>query len=137
MFFPLFKKRIISSFLLCVFAIVFAHSIIPHHHYEGKATEQHNSSNNSDHDDIDDNFLNQAFSHFQHDQVNGVLYERAAPALQCSKISFDKDIVLFAHHLIKLLHIPPLLHNGYSSFSLPVSSCSPANLFRGPPASVA
>jgi hypothetical protein len=133
----LFKKRIISAFLLCVFAIVFAHSIIPHHHHEDEATEQHNSSHYNDHDDIDDNFLAQAFSHFQHDQVNGVLYETATPTLQCSKINFDKDIVLFAHYLIKLLHIPPLIYHEYSSFSFVISSCSPANLFRGPPASVA
>jgi hypothetical protein len=132
----LFKKRIISSFLLCVFAIVFAHSIIPHHH-EDEVTEQHNSSYDNEHDDIDDNFLGQAFSHFQHDRVNGIVYETAAPILQCSKASFDKDTVLFVHYIIKLLHKPPLIYNEYSSFSFTISSWSPTYLFRGPPASVA
>ncbi len=88
------KKRFISSILLCAFAVIFAHSIIPHHHHEEEITAQHQGSHNDDHEDIDHNFLGEAFSHFQHEQGSDIVYETASPVYQF-KSQFRQRHILF------------------------------------------
>ncbi len=45
----LIKKRIISSLLLCAFAILFAHSTLPHVHHEAEqAVEKHHHNDEED-----------------------------------------------------------------------------------------
>ncbi len=131
------KKRFISSILLCAFAVLFAHSIIPHHHHEEEATEQHDSSHDEDHDDIDNNFLGQAFSHLQHQQGGTFVYETATPDLQCSKVNFDKNALLLVQYIVQVLHKPPIKHPepyliDFTSFFYSVTT-----LLRGTPSLLA
>lgn len=127
------KKRFISSFLLCAFAILFAHTIIPHHHHEEADTEQHNSHHGDDHDDIDHDFLGHAFSYFEHEKEGSIIYETASPSFECSKVSFDKDAVLLVNYIIRQLHKPPLIHKEVPSITFTLSFYSNSRLFRGPP----
>jgi hypothetical protein len=127
------KKSFISSFLLCVFAIVFAHSIIPHHHHEEITTEQGSSHHDDDHNDLDNNFLGKAFSHFQHDDGNAILYETPSPCFQCAKISIDKDVFLLTGYVVRQSHKPPLIPREHSSLIYLFSPLSALHLFRGPP----
>ena len=95
------KKRFISSILLCAFAVIFAHTIIPHHHHE-EATATHQSNHHDDdHDDLDNNFLEQAFSHFQHEQGSGIVYETASPVYQYSKVNVDKDTYFLVQYPVR------------------------------------
>ncbi len=138
---PLFrllvKKRIISSLLLCAFAVLFAHSIIPHHHHEEANTEHHYGSHDEDHDDIDHDFLGQAFSHFQHEQGRNIVYETATPDFQCLKVNFDKDTFLLVQYIVQVLHKPPIKHPEPSPIYFASSSHPVANILRGPPVLVA
>ncbi len=58
------KKLLISFLFFTAYAVVLAHSIIPHHDENEEATEQHDDKGH--HDDNDDNGLGHLFSHFQH-----------------------------------------------------------------------
>ena len=59
------KRFSIALLFFTAFAVMMAHSVIPHHHHEEEtATDYHNK----DHDD--DNGLGNLFSHFQHVGVN-------------------------------------------------------------------
>ena len=130
------KHRLISSFLLCVFAVLFAHSIIPHHHEEEKYAH-HQPSHNDDHDDIDHNFLGEAFSHFQHEQGGTVTYETASLDCQCSKVNFDKNTLLLVQFIVQVLHKPPLKHPEPYPIHFTPSSYSAVTLLRGPPSLLA
>ena len=131
--FQLAKKRFISSILLCAFAVLFAHSIIPHYHHE-EATATHQSSHHDDdHDDLGDNYLGQVFSHFQHDSNSGVTYQTASPTFKCSKIAIDKEAILFTQYVIRQLFKPPIIHRPHYSFAFTPSTYSASSLFRGPP----
>jgi hypothetical protein len=95
------KKRFISSILLCAFAVLFAHSIIPHHHHD-EATATHQSDHHDDdHDDLDNNYLGQVFSLFQHENNSGITYQTASPTFQCSQFSIDKEAVLITQYFIR------------------------------------
>ena len=127
------KQRFISSILLCAFTVIFAHSIIPHHHHE-EATATHQSDHHDDdHDDLDNNFLGQAFSHFQHESGSGITYQTASPAFQSVKHSIDKEAVLITQYFITQLFKPPIIHREHFSFSFTPSAYSASSLFRGPP----
>ena len=131
------KKRFISSILLCAFAVIFAHSIIPHHHHEEERTAQHQGSHDDDHEDIDHNFLGQAFSHFQHEQGGNIVYETASPVAQYSKVNVDKDTYLLVQYIVQVLHKPPLKHPETYPFYFLSSSYSVTSPLRGPPVSLA
>jgi hypothetical protein len=128
----LLRQRFISSFLLCAFAIIFAHSIIPHHHHEGRDIGRF-AIPDDDHDDTDDSVLGHAFSFFQHDKGNTVVYEASSPTYQAQKVSFYNDVLPFVQHLVRKLYEPPLKHIDNYSFSFPFSSYSESTPFRGPP----
>ena len=131
------KKRIISSFFLFVFAIIFAHSIIPHHHHDeadlasqySKHVEQHDDH----YDDADDNFLAEAFSYFQHPGANTPIYTSNASE-DFSIIATAKDIAIFTLYLERHFFKPPLVHFERSSFTFIPSPFAETGLFRGPPA---
>ena len=131
----LLKQRFISSFLLCAFAIIFAHSIIPHHHHEGRGIGNYNHpvKGGDDDDDTGHNFLGRAFSFFQHDKGNTVVYEASSPTYQSQKISIDKDVLPLVQYFVRKLYEPPLIHADNYLFSFTFSSYSDTNLFRGPP----
>jgi hypothetical protein len=127
------KKSFISSLLLCVFAIVFVHSIIPHHHHEEVTTEQGSNHHDDDHNDLDNNFLGEAFSHFQHDAGSTILYETPSPSFQCSKFSIDQDVFLLTCYVVRQFYKPPLISIEPSSIIFLSSILSAVHLFRGPP----
>ena len=128
------KKRIISSILLCAFAILFAHSIIPHNHHDEATIMKHGGHHDDDHDDIDNNFLGQAFSHFQH-EAGSIIYEPTSSVFQCSKFGIDKEAILVTQYVIRQLYKPPIIHREHFSFAFTSSSYSASSLFRGPPMS--
>lgn len=131
------KKRFISSILLCVFAVIFAHSIIPHHHHEAERTAQHQGSPDDDHEDIDHDFLGEAFSHFQHEQDSGIVYETASTVYQYSKVNLDKDTYFLVQYIVQVLHKPPIEHPEPYPFNFSSSFYSVTSLLRGPPVSMA
>ncbi|MEP7231630.1 MAG: hypothetical protein ABI691_15320 [Ginsengibacter sp.] len=131
------KKRFISSILLFAFAVIFAHSIIPHHHHEEERPAQHHGSHDDDHGDIDHDFLGQAFSHFQHAQGSGIVYETASPVYQYSKVDVDKDTYFLVQYIVQILHKPPLKHPESYPFIFSSSSYFVTSLLRGPPVSLA
>ena len=59
------KKFLISFLFFAAYAVLLAHSIIPHHHHEEKTAIEH-----QDKDHGADNGLDNLFSHFQHIGVN-------------------------------------------------------------------
>ncbi len=113
--------------------MLFAHSIIPHHHEEKDFAHQQ-SSHHDDHDDIDDNFLGQVFSHLQHEQGSTFVYETAASDFQRSKVSFDNNSVLVVQYIIQVLYKPPIKHAESSPVCFTSSYYSVTTLLRGPPA---
>ncbi len=131
------RKRFISSILLCAFAVIFAHSVVPHHHHEEERTVQHQTSHDDDHEDIDHNFLGQAFSHFQHEQGGNIVYENTSPVAQYSKVNLDKDTYFLVQYIVQELHKPPLKHPEPYPFNFSSSSYSDTRLLRGPPVSLA
>jgi hypothetical protein len=130
------KKRIISSLLLCVFAIIFAHSVVPHHHEEEHSAHQQ-SSHGNDQDDIDDNFLGQAFSHFQHEQSSTLVYETVSADYHCSKVIIDKGTVLFVQFILQAIHKPPIEHPPIYPVRLTPQFGNSADFLRGPPSAMA
>jgi len=116
--------------------VLFAHSTIPHYHEE-EAFEHHQSSQPDDHDDIDNNFFGQAFSHFQHEQGGTFLYETATPDLQCAKVNFDKNALLVVQYIIQVLHKPPIKHAEPFPVYFTSSYYTITTLLRGPPSLLA
>ncbi len=131
------KKRFISSILLCAFAVIFAHSIVPHHHHEEESTAQHQDSHDDDHEDIDHDFLGEAFSHFQHEGGGNIVYETSSPVYQYSKVNLEKGAFFLVEYIVEALHKPPLKHQGLYKINFSSSSYSAARLLRGPPVSLA
>lgn len=128
------KKRFISSILLCAFAIIFAHSIVPHHHHDALTFDQHNATFHDD--DPDHDLLERAFSFFQHDPSNGITYEAASPTFDGAKVSIAKDVLLVVHQMLQVLYAPPLVHSEHYLPPFSFSFYSVAHLYRGPPAFV-
>ncbi|MEP7231108.1 MAG: hypothetical protein ABI691_12695 [Ginsengibacter sp.] len=131
------KKRFISSILLCAFSVIFAHSIIPHHHHEEESTAQHQGSHDDDHEDIDHDFLGEAFSHFQHEAGSNIVYETASPVYQFSKVNLEKGSFFLVAYIVEALHKPPLKHRELYTINFSSSSYSGTSLLRGPPVSLA
>jgi len=127
------KQRFISSILLCAFAVLFAHSVIPHHHNEDASATHQSSHHDDDHDDLDNNFLEQAFSHFQHESNGGITYQSASPTFQCSKFSIDKEAILFTQYFVRQLFKPPIIYKEDFLFTFTLPDYSASSLFRGPP----
>lgn len=130
------KQRFISAVLLCAFAVIFAHSVTPHHHDE-EEFEHHQTSHHDDHNDIDHNFLGQALSHLQHEAGSTFVYETATPDLLSSKVSFDKNALLVVQYIVQVLHKPPIKHAEPPPVYFASSCYSVTTLLRGPPALVA
>jgi hypothetical protein len=134
----LVKKRLISLFLLCVFAIIFAHSVIPHTHaddYSHYGTVVHGDDDN--HYDLLQNPLSHAFSHFQHDQGNTVIYESSSVDAQISKVQLDAASFRFMQLVIQTVFSEPLKHSEYYSNPFIRYHYSVTQTLRGPPASQA
>ncbi len=117
--------------------MLFAHSIIRHHHHEEEETAQHQGSHHDDHEDIDNNFLGQAFSHFQHEQGGTVTYETASADYQCAKVNFDKKTFFLVQYIVQVLYKPPLKHAESPPFHFTFTSFTVTSLLRGPPVLVA
>ena len=99
------NKRFISFILLSAFTLVFAHSVIPHHHQD-EASAHHDASqhdNHDEHEDTDQNFLAQAFSHFQH-EGSDVVYETAS---DYSKSNLDNGSFFLIQHVAEVIDKPP------------------------------
>lgn len=133
----LLRQRFISSILLCAFAVLFAHSITPHHHHEEAFTIQHQDHHDKDDEDTDNTFLGHAFSHFQHDQDNSIVYETASPVSKFPKASFDKGAFLIVQYFVQAHYKPPLKHIEHPAFYCTSSSFSATSLLRGPPVALA
>ena len=131
--FLLAKQRFISSILLCAFAVLFAHSIIPHHHHEEATANHQTNHHDDDHYDLNNNFLEQALSHFQHESDSSITFQTGSPTFQGSQFSIDKEAILFAQYFIRQLFKPPIIHSGHSLFAFTPFSYSASTLFRGPP----
>lgn len=132
----LLRNRIISSFFLCAFTVLFSHSIVPHHHAEERYT-YHQPSNDDDHDDTDHNFLGDAFSHFQHQKGSTAAYETTSSDCQCSKVNVDEHTFLLVQYIVQVLHKPPTKHPEPYPKHFTSSSYSVTTLLRGPPVAVA
>ena len=127
----LLKQRIISSFFLFAFALLMGHNVVAHHHFDEAAVTHQQDHQNDDHDEAANNFLEQAFSHFQHENKSGLIYQTASHALHCLKFFLYKETPLFTQNVIRVLFKPPLLHSTANLF-IP-SDYSASSLFRGPP----
>lgn len=131
------KKRFISSILLCAFAILFAHSIVPHHHHEEVTATQQSSYYNDVHDDLDNNFLGHAFSHFQQEHGGTINYETASTGYNFSKVIFDKHTFLLFQYLIKVFYKPPIKYGELYPIHFTASYYYVTQLLRGPPSLLA
>lgn len=129
------KQRYISSFLLCVFALLFAHSIVPHqHHEEDSAPHQSNHHDDDNHDDADTNFLQKVFSQVQHiGNASLTSQTTTSTSSQYSKFVADEDAVIFTQYILKQFFKPPLIHQAHNTIAFACSQHSASNLFRGPP----
>ena len=129
------KQRYISSFLLCLFALMFAHSIVPHqHHEEDSATHQSDHHDGDDHDDFDTNFLQKAFFNVQHaSNSSNTCQTTTSTSPQYSKFVADEDAVVFAQYVLKQFFRPPIIHQAHITFAFKSTQFSASNLFRGPP----
>ena len=123
--------------MLCAFAVLFAHSITPHHHHEEADRLQHNHHHDNDHEDTDKSFLGHAFSHFQHEQGSGIVYHTSSPFYQYSKVNVYKDIYFLCQYIVQVLHKLPLKHPESYPFNFSSSSYSFTSLLRGPPVALA
>ena len=61
-FTPMIKRFSIALLFFSAFAVVMAHSVIPHHHHD----EEETATGHHDKDHDDDSGLGNLFSHFQH-----------------------------------------------------------------------
>ena len=115
---------------------MFAHSIVPHHHHQ-----EHSSTHNSnlhidadDHDDLDNNFLEKAFSHAQHvSNASFTSQTTTSTSSQYSKFVADEDAVIFAQYVIKEFFKPPIIHQAHNTIAFTSSQFSVSKLLRGPP----
>lgn len=106
---------------------------MPHHHHEeANATHQSNDQDD-DHDDIDNSFLGQAFSHFQHNGNSPITFKAPSSTFQSSQYSIDKEAFLFTQYVIRQLLKPPILYSEHHSFVFTPFNYSASSLFRGPP----
>lgn len=112
---------------------MFAHSIVPHHHHDEATVTHQSNHHDDDNDDVENNFLSQIFSHFQHESNNVITYQTASPTFQCSKFSIDKEAILFTQYVIRQLFKPPITQREHFSFAFTPSIYSASSLFRGPP----
>jgi len=134
---PLNKKSYISLLFLLSFAVLFTHSITPHHHEEEKIAQYGGTDNDDDHNDIDNNPLANAFGSFDHGGATTVIYEAASTASLFNKVNTEKAAILPVQHFISLLEKPPLIHAEHSlCFLIPAAYSSTKN-FRGPPSAMA
>jgi len=126
------RQRTISSFLLFVFLIVFAHSVIPHHHDDEDNLSTHQIPGADDHSDIDHNFLSEAFSHLQHEHDGTIIYENATVKQQYSKTGFY-DALLTVEYIVKVLYKPPIKYPEPRSIYFTPFLYSTQAFLRGPP----
>ncbi len=130
-------RRFFFIFLWIGYAIIFAHSSIPHHHHEEEEMAQHEGSHNDDHNDIDHNFLGEAFSNFQHEKDNTIIYENVFFENLYSKVHFDKETLLIVLHIVQIIYSPPPDYSETGSDFFTPSSSTFISQLRGPPAVVA
>ena len=67
-FIPMIKRLFIALLFFSAFAVIMAHSVIPHHHHVDETATEHYDKDH--HDDDNDNGLDNLFSHFQHFSVD-------------------------------------------------------------------
>jgi len=134
---PLNKKSYIALLFLLSFAVLFTHSIIPHHHDEEKIAQYGGADNDDDHNDIDDNPLANAFGSFDHGGATTVIYEAASTASLFNKVNTEKAAILPVQHFISLLEKPPSIHSEHTLFCPVPSAYSVTKHFRGPPSAMA
>lgn len=106
---------------------------MPHHHHEEPNATHQGNHPDDDHDDIDNNFLAKAFSHFQHGGNGGLTYQTSSPTFQYSKLSIDEETILFTQYYIRQLLKPPIQFRAHFSFAFTPSNYLASSLFRGPP----
>ena len=123
------KRFSITLLFFTAFAVIMAHSFIPHHHHEEEtATERHEKV----HDD--DNGLGNLFSHFQHVGINNQFVStHQSPAIKLinilqADISF---ITSYNFYLSDTSEPVPLFYPDHPDIYS--SSGSAAFSLRGPP----
>ena len=126
------RQRTISAFLLFAFLIVFAHSVIPHHHDDEDNLSTHQTPGADDHSDVNHNFLSEAFSHLQHEHDGTIIYENATAKQQYSKTGFD-EALLAVEYIVKVLYKPPIKYPEPRSIYFTSFLYSTQALLRGPP----
>jgi len=134
---PLNKKSYISLLFLLSFAVLFAHSITPHHHDEEKIAQYGGTDNDDDHNDIDNNSLANAFGSFDHGDATTIIYEAASTASPFKKVNSERATILPVQHFMSLLEKPPLIHSEHTLLCPVPSPYSDTKHFRGPPSAMA
>ena len=124
------KRISITLLFFTAFAVMMAHSVIPHHHHEEETTSEHHDKDHHD----DDNGLDNLFSHFQHIGINNQFVStHQSPSIKQIDIPHADIVFITSCNFIFsdtgepvpiLFPDPPDIHSpsGSSAFSL-----------RGPP----
>ncbi len=126
------KKYFISFFPLIAYAVILAHSVTPHHHHRDTFAMSQQSSDD-DHDDLDHNIFEHAFSFFQHDAGNELVYEHGSSNFNISKTEISRDVFLLVQKAFQSIFKQPLVHTEQRSFLVASSFYYAKSLFRGPP----
>jgi len=118
-------RRLISTLLIAIYAIVFSHDFVPHHHHTDACSSRDNHHNtSSDSEDCH-------FPFHQHDMNEaGTFINTASLKLNFDNLNLipsdlfgDVDVALFEDEQIGLVFIPSIYKDpNFSSVS-----------FRGPP----
>jgi hypothetical protein len=133
------KKIISISFVLTAYCLLLLHSVIPHHHHQDQFAQHHNGLGLYDdyNNDIDNNFLSNAFSLLQHDNGGSIIYTTISSTLEWSKIQLDKETLFFhADYFADILSKAPFVQSGHIVFHLS-SSVTDILQLRGPPVPMA
>jgi hypothetical protein len=108
------KKRIISFLMLCVFAIVQMHNLMPHYHHEDDHTSKHVSSHHahqehSHHHDEKKDSHSSPFDDIEHPSDFGSAIIKAENgSMIIQKPVFEMSIVAQLYELTTLCNGPPL-----------------------------
>ncbi len=130
------KKRFISFFLLCAFTMLFAHSVIPHYHYQSVDIGHHDDQHNDFHDnphDLKNDFFGHIFSHQQHAYSNIVSNGPASQSILISKLTIEKQAIFYTQYIISLLFQPAAIHKPRSHTAGILPCYASCRLLRGPP----
>lgn len=134
------KKYSIIALLLCAYAIVIAHSIIPHHHHNGDhAMKQSDHHQDDDHDDgngADDSGLAHDFANYIHSANTGDVYQQPDVKISYNSIAIVYTLALFNFKIRDIQDPQPLIRPSCDYIPI-VHHCLSSKGFRAPPSILA